>query len=295
MRYFLFFALSLFADLEHHLKKIPKKIETSSIEGVDYLYLINLDARPERWKASMEQLLPYGILPQRFSAIYGWHLPFETYQETGLVFRPGMWIGPENAVRILPDGSFYHVRLGEQFYGETVFSGWLTPGALGCTLSHLSVLQDAWDSGYETIWILEDDFQIFQNPHLLSPLLKMEDGWDILYTDPNYLTVSHPEGNLQEQMPYKWRPDFPHFDLKKLLERTPVGDHFYRIGNRIRTHSMIIRRSGIKKILDFYKEKKIFLPYDHELGFIPNLILFTTRENFIDAGETTSDTKHWHF
>lgn len=30
-------------------------------------------------------------------------------------------------------------------------------------LSHLSVLKDALDSGYETIWVMEDDIHIIQD------------------------------------------------------------------------------------------------------------------------------------
>ncbi|MFI5334690.1 MAG: hypothetical protein ACHQT8_05960 [Chlamydiales bacterium] len=31
-------------------------------------------------------------------------------------------------------------------------------------LSHLSILQDAFDSGYETIWVMEDDIEVVRNP-----------------------------------------------------------------------------------------------------------------------------------
>ena len=47
----------------------------------------------------------------------------------------------------------------------------LSRGAIGCLMSHLSILQDAWDSGYETIWIIEDDIKVVSNPHELSYLV----------------------------------------------------------------------------------------------------------------------------
>lgn len=299
--FILFFVLPLFASLENHLQPIPNKAHVHSIKNVDFTYLINLDSRPERLAYSLQQLYPFGIVPQRFPAIYGWHIPFNVYADLGVVFMPGMWIGIENALYVSPAGYFQFVRLGEALYGKTVFSSWLTPGAIGCTLSHLSILQDAYDAGYSTIWILEDDFILVRNPHLLSALIEKldalvgADGWDILYTDPIYLYGIDLEKDLQEQMPYKWRPDMPDFDLLSLFEHTPVGDDFYKIGNRLRTHSMIIRRSGIEKILQFYKRHHIFIPYDHELGFIPNIRLYVTKEAIVDGMDNTSDTKNKHF
>ncbi len=153
--------------IEDHFKKIEKKLEDTAIRNIDYIYLINLDERVERRAHCLEQLFPYGILPQRFSAIYGWRLPIAVLRDIGVKFSEGMWIGPENVLYYSLNGHCSHVRLSSEFYGEPVFSGWLTPGAVGCTLSHLSILQDAWDSGYETIWILEDDFYIVDDPHLL--------------------------------------------------------------------------------------------------------------------------------
>ncbi len=294
----LLWSLSLFANIEKYFRKMEEPIEAHSIEGVDFTYLINLDARKERLAHSLQQLFPYGIWPGRFPAIYGWHLPFEAYEEIGLKFQPGMWIGIENALSIAPGGFFHFVRLSEAFYGKTVFSSWLTPGGVGCTLSHLSVLQDAYDAGYQTIWILEDDFVIVKDPHLLSGLIQKLDqlaDWDVLYTDPDYLYGLDRGADLQTQLPYKWRPDRPGFDLESLLEHTPVGDDFFKIGNRNRTHSMIIRRSGFEKILRFYKEHGLFLPYDHELGFIPHLSLFVVKESIVEAKETTSDTKDRYF
>lgn len=297
---FIFSFITCFGRIEDHFKKIENKHEDTAIRNIDYIYLINLDGRNERWNRSLAQLVPYGILPQRFSAIYGWHLPISTFNDIGVRFSEEMWIGPENVLYFPPNRHCTFVRLGPEFYGKTVFSGWLTPGAVGCTLSHLSILQDAWDSGYETIWILEDDFHVVDNPHLISERIDQMDeiaeheGWDILYTDPDYLFVDE-NRDLHEQLPMKWRPDMPNFKLEPLLEHTEFGDHFYKIGSRNRTHSMILRRSGIEKILTFYKERQIFLPYDHELGFIPNIRLFVIKEPIVETIDITSDTKNKNF
>lgn len=302
MRVFFFLlALPLFSQIEKHFKPVAPKIEIHSIQNVELIYLINLDTRPEKLLDSLQQLARFGIVPQRFAAIYGWHLPLDCYPDLGVKFAPGMWKGIENALYISPEGYFHFVGLCEEFYDKTVFSSWLTPGAIGCTLSHLSVLQDAYDAGYNTIWVLEDDFTVAKDPHVLSEVIEKLDtlvgneGWDILYTDPDYLFGVDLDRDLQEQLPYKWRPDMPQFDLKMLFEHTPIGDDFFKIGNRLRTHSMIIRRSGIQKILQFYKERHIFLPYDHELGFIPHIRLYVTKESIVNGKEISSDTKNKYF
>jgi hypothetical protein len=161
-------------------------------------------------------------------------------------------------------------------------------------------LHDAYTSGYETIWVLEDDIEIVKDPHVLSDIIAELDAltdreWDLLYTDHDYLTLEFPDVAIHKQLPMKWRPDMPFFDLEPMLEHTPIGPHFFKIGCRNRTHSYLIRRSGIKKILDFYEQRGMFLPLDHELSFIEGLTLYTTHEAIVTCAETISDTKNRHF
>ncbi|MBI2742406.1 MAG: glycosyltransferase family 25 protein [Chlamydiales bacterium] len=291
------------ASLRPYLKRVENKREGSQIRNIDFIYLINLEQRPDKFAGCMRQLAPYNISPHKFFGIYGWRLPTHVLDQIGVKFLPSMWTGRENALHFYPNGngSCQMIALNDSWYGKTCFSSWMTPGAIGCTLSHLSVLQDAYDSGYETIWIMEDDILVAQDPHKLSALIDELDlqvgknGWDLLYTDCDYLMGLDESRDLQAQVPMKWRPDMPSFNLRILLEHTDVGDDFIKIGSRIRTHSMILRRSGIKKILDFYHTHHIFMPYDHELGFIPNIRLFVVREGIVTSAEAVSDTKNFHF
>jgi len=289
--------------IEDHYRKLEGKSRyTPGIQGIDYIYLINLDARPEKFLASVTQLNLYNIAVERFSAIYGWGLSTAVINDVGLRYAPGMWPGLENALHF-PfhwNGASQFVKINDSCYGLTFFSGWTTPGAIGCTLSHLSVLYDAYTSGYKTIWVLEDDIDVVQDPHILVSLIEELDSltdkeWDILYTDHDYLTLEHPDVSIFKQLPMKWRPDMPFFDLEPLLEHTSVGAHFFKIGSRNRTHSYLIRRSGMKKILDFYHEQRMFLPLDHELFFIPQLTFYVTRDSIVTSNETVSDTKNRYF
>lgn len=291
------------AGIEDHYRKLEgKSKDKTGVEGIDYIYLINLDTRPEKFKASIAQLAPYGIAPERFPAIYGWSLSAAVINDVGLRYTCGMWSGLENALHfpLHWNGASQFVKINESCYGMTFFSGWTTPGAIGCTLSHLSVLYDAYLSGYETIWILEDDISVAKDPHILTLRIQELDSltdkeWDILYTDSDYLTLEYPDLPIFKQLPMKWRPDMPFFDLDILLEHTPVGEHFFKIGSRNRTHSYLIRRSGMKKILTFYQERGMFLPIDHELAFIPELKLYVTHDSIVTTSETFSDTKNHYF
>ena len=56
-------------------------------------------------------------------------------------------------------------------------------------------------------------------------------------------------------------------------------------------HSLIIRRSGMKKILDFYKTRHIFIPYDHELSVVPDIRMFNLRYDLVTHAIAPSDTR----
>jgi GR25 family glycosyltransferase involved in LPS biosynthesis len=177
----------------------------------------------------------------------------------------------------------------------------MKPGAIGCYLSHLCVLQDAYDSGYKTIWVLEDDIVVEKDPHLLSSYIEKLDvlvgeyGWDILYTDMDFDADTYLQ-SAREFPHFFWRPDIDtSSNYQRFIERNPVGEDFLSIGSRSRAHSMIIRRSGMKKILDYAKEYHMFLPYDHDVAIVPGIKLFNLRNNIVTVSETVSDTNSGEF
>jgi GR25 family glycosyltransferase involved in LPS biosynthesis len=171
--------------------------------------------------------------------------------------------------------------LSSQSYGKTYFNDCsMSRGAIGCTLSHLSVLQDAYDSGYPIIWVLEDDFFINKDPHLLGQSIDTLDalvgknGWDVLYTD-----VSYPQRFIPSYTKDIWRPDVSLFP--DLVRRDNIGKYFIQVRWRARTHSMVIRRSGMKKILDFLKERHLFSGYDNEIFLVPGIKIFELKDSIV--------------
>ena len=83
-------SISLSAKIEHHLKAATNKGIHHRIRNVDFIYMINLDKRPEKFESSLKQLLPYGINPYRFSAVNGWELSLADINDVGLKFTSNM-------------------------------------------------------------------------------------------------------------------------------------------------------------------------------------------------------------
>ncbi|MBX7066663.1 MAG: glycosyltransferase family 25 protein [Parachlamydiales bacterium] len=296
----LLFTLSLFAGIEDQYRKLDLKFGFSGPENIDYIYVINLDKRPERWQKTLKELAPYGIIPERFPGIYGWALLPEQLDQVGLRYQPGMWPGKEFVMYFPPNknGEWDFIYLNEFDWGKAVFSGWTVKGTIGCSLSHFSVLKDGYDSGYQTIWVMEDDVRVLRDPKVLSSLIEelyqVDPEWDLLYTDRDYLDVD-PNHPIAEQIPWMWRPDMPFYDLKNLSFHEDAGDSFIRIGSRMRAHSILYSRSGMKKILAFYRENGNFLPYDNEVALIPEIRMYVVKDSVVTVFEEASDTRYRNF
>ena len=269
------------ACVEDHLSPCQNKTAGSNIPGVDFVYLINLDRRPDRLASSLQQLQLYGISPYRFSAIDGKTLSTKALEDVGVRFIDGMK-GGQWVLHFPPEasGSATYDFLRPSRYGKSYFSQWMTRGAVACSLSHLSILQDALTSGYETIWIFEDDLLVRKDPRLIGTYIETLDSlvglenWDVLFTD-DCPAIGEDQRPEKKSFWFLWRPDVAQYDYVSYAERTCLTPEILKIGSRNRTHSMVVRRSGIKKILEFELRCHLFLPYDNELTLIPTLQRYT--------------------
>jgi GR25 family glycosyltransferase involved in LPS biosynthesis len=299
-------AFFLFAMISSHFQKIEHGPQVHQIKNIDFIYLINLDQRPEKLARATLEFSNHGLEFFRFPAIYGWGLPRSTFDDLGVLFLPGMRFRQPNRDiayngRILldptsvpnPDLAGEYPVLGPEFHFKRCFSVSMKGGAVGCTLSHLSILQDAFDRNYNVIWIVEDDLKIGEDPYRLGDWIDRlneqvsPSGWDILYTD--CATYFRGWGDLE----WIWRPDLE-IDYNQLLSTKDLGQ-FLKIGGRGHTHSLIINRSGIEKILQFYKAQGMFLPYDMELSIIPGIRLYNLKHNVVTQNHTISDTVRKNF
>jgi GR25 family glycosyltransferase involved in LPS biosynthesis len=283
----LLFALIFFkmaylgADIEQHFRKVENKRGCHSMRNIDFIYMINLDQRPEKWKESIERLHPFGIIPCRFSAINGWELSAEAINDLGLKFSPEMEGGFMGTCYPL-NNNLQPSHEIIQNYGQTYFCHCMARGAIGCVLSHLSILQDAYDCEYETIWIMEDDIELLSDPRKLPDLIDELDklvgkgNWDVLFTDRD---TRHTDGNYSITYCPTRRPDFSGTNNYAMKEE--ISSDFRQIGARYGSYSMILRQSGIRKLLQFFKAHQIFLPYDLEYILPQGIKLFTVTQNVV--------------
>lgn len=271
-------------DIEQYLKPAPNKSAVHSMKNVDFIYTINLDERPEKFAHCLGELKPYGITPYRFSAVNGWTLTLDDLNELGVKYQPGMRKNLWGTCYLPGINGAYHEVMSVP--GRNYFCHCMTRGAIGIVLSHMSILKDALDSGYKTIWVMEDDIQVIQNPNMIPEMIDKLDkltgkrGWDILFTDQD---TKNQKGEYVECRGYAHKPDFTPKNPGRFARRVNVSPDFRKIGARFGAYSMIVRRSGMKKIYNFIRQHKIFLPYDIEF-FLPNDIkMYTVRNDIVST------------
>lgn len=74
-------------------------------------------------------------------------------------------------------------------------NGWeFSPGALGCLESHLRILKDAKQKGYEKILVFEDDFKFVKgfNQKMTDALNELPTDWDMLYLHSSHYYAPTP-------------------------------------------------------------------------------------------------------
>lgn len=223
--------------LVKYLKPIEVTEYDSGIPMVECIYVINLDFRTDKWQRLAAIFDQKRLRANRMSAVVGRELTQEMKADMS---------GP------------YPVNL----HG----------GEIGCLLSHISVLKDAYERGFNLIWVCEDDIEFLEDesiiPEFLTDLSKIDPKWDIFYTDTNCRRPS--DGYYAPWMtnprPDQKIPSFAYFNT-----RTPVGHDLQRIRTRFGTTSMIITRGGMQKILDYFTHVYLWCPIDWDLHYIPGI------------------------
>lgn len=276
----------LFGGLEEFYKKITDKstYNTSTIRNIDFIYVINLDQRPEKFSHTIDELAPFGIIPYRFSAVNGWEMPIEDINKVGIKYETwmannlmGTCYLPEN------EGQPQHEMI--HMVGRNYFCHCMSRGAIGIVLSHLSILKDAYDSGYEIIWVTEDDIEVIQDPHLLSDYIEKLDcligrnNWDFLFTDQD---TKNQNGEYISCMAFAPKPNFTPINPYKFEQRVDISPDFRKIGARYGAYSVIVNRSGMRKMLDFL-QNGIFLPYDMEYTMPNHIQMFNIRTDIVST------------
>jgi GR25 family glycosyltransferase involved in LPS biosynthesis len=133
-------------------------------------FLINLDHNKDRLEHATKNLQQLGISPQRFPAVYGKKLD-KDYLDT--VIHPYVWYTIEN--------------------GQTTDPDIQSLGAVGCSLSHISLWQKLVDSSEEVFHITEDDACVNASSEKVNAFLKeveeIDPDWDVVYIGYNPCSI----------------------------------------------------------------------------------------------------------
>lgn len=233
--------------LHKYIRPIQITENSSGIAGIDCIYVINLDKRVEKWKRVKEIFDQQGLRVNRVSGVNGYIISEDEKRELS---------GP------------YPTQLrGTQ---------------IGCLLSHISILHDAKKRGYRTIWVMEDDIEfvdkIDQLPSLLQTLSEKDPQWNILYTDVDW---RHPNGTYLTNSHYNPPPDIAISYEEYTQPRINITKDLMRIRHRWGTHSMIISKEGIDKIVSYYNTYFLWGPIDADLHFIPGIRQYATTRDIV--------------
>ncbi len=145
----------------------------------------------------------------------------------------------------------------------------VSPYLLTQTLSHLSIFQYCLEHQLSRVLIIEDNAQLVGDPHHLEKILNsISEPWDILFTDVDYHDAK--TGNVIVPV------------LAEIPQnRRQVNADFSKVFCRYGSASYVISRSGMEKILKFFQNNWVNLPYDQILFKIPNLNIYGSNIDII--------------
>lgn len=247
----------------NYLRDLELSQRSSGLEGIDCIYVINLDRRSEKWARMQELCREEQINPNRVSAVNGWQLSSDALAE----------LGGEDGLMI-------------------------KPGEVGCLLSHISVVKDALQRSFDRIWVMEDDVEFLGSAKQIAKLVKelseIDPEWDLFYTDGTMRVFENPCLNsctallydigirLTEGQDYRFHQPRPgQSDGTYFKEREIINDDLMRVYRRFGTHSMVISRRGLEKIYAYFSEVNLRIPIDWDLHYIPSFRQYAARKNLV--------------
>lgn len=219
----------------------------SGIEFVDCIYMINLDERAEKWMKMKGILQKNKLKVNRVRGINGWKISDEAQKELA---------GP------------YPVQL--------------CGGQLGCLLSHISAIKDAYERGFEVILMLEDDVEILEETkqisHILSDFSRVDPDWDILFTDTDQRAEY---GGYYRPLTVDPRPDQQVYPLEYYFTRLWITNELMQTRYRWGLHSYLISRKGVKKVLDYFTHVYLWSPIDVDIHHIPGMRKYSSTKDIL--------------
>ncbi len=225
------------SPLKNYLKAAEITENESGVPYIDCIYVINLDHREDRWNRLLPLFEKMGVKANRFSAVLGRNItPAQKHE----MFGP------------------YPIRL--------------TGPEIGVILSYVSIVNDAYERGFNRVWIMEDDVEFLEEagilPRFIENLTAIDKDWDVLYTDTN---CRNPYDGYYYPDSWKPRPEQTLLPFHIQTQRIPVGSDLERMGTRYGMTSVILSRSGLEKIYNYFQHIYLWCPIDWDIHYIPNI------------------------
>jgi len=194
---------------------------------IDFIYVINLATDSNKIYNNIQNLkFKDDIGFYEFPAVNGWDL-VQNKIDSPYQFKQADW---------------WKKDFGSKHPQNDWWSRDLTPGEIGCALSHYQVIEGAYNSGYENVLILEEDFYLNKefSKFPVFELNHLDDDWSICYLGRSPLEKDKEES---------------------------VNESIVRCKYTFNTHAYMISRKGMKEILDSgYLDNLI--PYDEFMSAI---------------------------
>lgn len=247
------YSLSHETNIQNYFTK-AESVSESNLRFVDCIYVLNLAERESKWKNTYEQLQNHPIIFNRFAGINGWKIPKDRLD------------------------TFWR----EQGYTSGKYP--LVPGKIGCILSHLSIIQDGYDRGFNAIWILQDDIEVLGDltniDTYVQEISELDPDWGLLFTDLDMRRYSDPT-KPWPALALGPRGNSSKHSLDWFMQRNNLNQTFQEIRLRYGFHSVVISRHGMKLILDYFKHTQLLEPFDIDIHFIPGLNKYGLRKPLV--------------
>ncbi len=231
----------------------------SSLKNIDQIYVINLDARVEKWKRTSAELEKYGLKAIRVPGINGNRMDRE---------------------------------LRKQITQEILSWNCLSDGQLGCFLSHLAVLKDAFNKKHQCIWVLEDDILALKDLReldgVLDKLTEFDPEWDLLFTNINNRINNRME-NPMLTFEMIMGPKFNYSLVTDPSFTAHENEDFRRIQYRLGTYSMIISDRGVRKLVEYFQIAKANFPIDMQIHCLFNRRYYVSKQEYVFYDKSESD------
>ncbi|MDR2645660.1 MAG: glycosyltransferase family 25 protein [Holosporaceae bacterium] len=247
------------------------EVRTLEHDGVDAVYVINLDRNPERLKEMKEQLGKFGIRFQKLRASDGYNIKIVNKNTGKIEDNKQFHKNCDDGVYLIQDDGITveYIRCVLR-YREA-----LCCGELGCALSHIRIWLDIVRHGYKRAIIFEDDVCFENNfPQILKETLKnVPSDVDILFLD---VGVIHGECAT----PYFVSPGA----LLQSFERLQSDNKYVvrlrdKSSNTFGAHAYMVTKAGAEKLIK--NSKTLRWPIDNHIMWMNNISQYVARKKML--------------